>query len=90
MADLRTIHGLRPELYTIRLGRAYMQARTIEQARSYFLEYRDQLEAEGKGSHSLKKYDGRITIAGEHLADVSYNGRVWSTDGTEIILGETK
>lgn len=47
--------------------------------------FRAWIEKNGYGASNLAKGAGDILDMGKRVAHVSYNGRVWATDGKEII-----
>jgi hypothetical protein len=50
------------------------------------VKFRRYIEQDFLGASDLKKTDGRLSVGGKTIGRVSYNGRVWLTNGTEVAL----
>jgi len=66
---------------TFNLNGRTVPVRTLDDARRLWLDLRD---TEGLGASDMVKGCGRYMQDGVCVATVSYNGRMWSVDGSEI------
>ena len=67
--------------YSVFLGGRPVNAESIAAAVVAFEKYRDE---NGLGADDMKASDGHVSLRGVRVARISYNGRVWNVDGTEV------
>lgn len=66
---------------TFNLNGEIVAVRTLDEARAAWCRYRD---ASGIGASGMVRGCGEYREGGVLVARVSYNGRMWAVDGSEI------
>ena len=66
----------------VRIGRKAVTVTSLRQASDVWCAYRDALDLGSSDSPLVTVADA----SGKTVARISYNGRVWAPDGTEIAL----
>lgn len=73
---------------TFNLNGKWVPVKTLDEARAMWVEYRDTTESStgcGRiGGSELKRGCGEYREGGIMVARISYNGRMWAADGSEI------
>jgi hypothetical protein len=72
---------------TFNLNGKWVPVGTLDEARRLWCEYRDTADGAnggGLGASDMKRGCGEYREGGVMVARVSYNGRMWAADGSEI------
>lgn len=69
-------------IMTVQINGKEVKVSSVVEARQLF---RADIAARDIGASKLKSDDGEVKVFGKKTATISFNGRAWNLDGSEIV-----